>query len=299
MHKPLRSLFFLVALFFFAKAMKPLPVVLWHGMGDSCCSPYSMGMIQSLIQKHLPGVYVRSLMIGADPESDSWNSFFMNVNDQIEHACHQIANDSRLKDGFNAIGFSQGGQFFRGYIERCNNPRVHNLITLGAQHQGVFGFPMCLGANSTLCELIRRLLAEGPYIGFIQRHLAQAEYWKDPFNIPDYLKYCVFLPDINNERPHKNATYRDHMLQLNQFVMVKFEHDRMVQPRESEWFGFYQPGQDVRVLKLQETPQYQEDWLGLRTLDETHRLAFLSVPGDHLQFSHEWFIETIIKQYLV
>ena len=32
----------------------------------------------------------------------------------------------------------------------------------------------------------------------------------------------------------------------------------MVQPRESEWFGFYAPGQDIDVLPLNQTALYTE-----------------------------------------
>lgn len=39
------------------------------------------------------------------------NSFYMNTNLQVDEACKQIANDKNLKNGYNAIGFSQGGQF--------------------------------------------------------------------------------------------------------------------------------------------------------------------------------------------
>jgi len=35
----------------------------------------------------------------------------MNVNDQVTEACQKIANDSKLHKGYNAVGFSQGGQF--------------------------------------------------------------------------------------------------------------------------------------------------------------------------------------------
>lgn len=40
--------------------------------------------------------------------------------------------------------------------------------------------------------------------------------------------------------------------------MVKFEEDSMVVPPESEWFGFYSPGQDSEVLPLQQTQLYIE-----------------------------------------
>ncbi len=68
---------------------------------------------------------------------------------------------------------------------------------------------------------------------------------------PDYyLKYNIFLPDINNALPTKNATYKQHMLELNNLVLVMFTEDEMVQPKESEQFGFYVPGQDKQVRTL-------------------------------------------------
>jgi len=42
---------------------------------------------------------------------DTTNSFLMNVNDQVTEACHKISSDPKLHKGYNAIGFSQGGQF--------------------------------------------------------------------------------------------------------------------------------------------------------------------------------------------
>ena len=42
--------------------------------GDSCCNPLSMGSIKSLIEKEIPGVYVRSLEIGSNVvEVLSWS----------------------------------------------------------------------------------------------------------------------------------------------------------------------------------------------------------------------------------
>lgn len=42
---------------------------------------------------------------------DVENSFFMNVNDQVREVCSQLATDPHLQGGYNAMGFSQGGQF--------------------------------------------------------------------------------------------------------------------------------------------------------------------------------------------
>lgn len=75
--------------------------------------------------------------------------------------------------------FSQGGQFLRAVAQRCPDPPMLNLISIGGQHQGVFGFPRCPGDNETICDYIRDLLRFGAYESFVQNHLVQAEYWHD------------------------------------------------------------------------------------------------------------------------
>lgn len=52
--------------------------------------------------------------------------------------------------------------------------------------------------------------------------------------------------------------YRDNLKALQKLVLVKFNNDTMVQPRETEWFGFYKPGQAVELETLQESGLYTE-----------------------------------------
>jgi len=252
-----------------------------------------MGHIKQLIEQYIPGIYVYSMEIGDSVEADEFNGFFMNANDQIKEAINRISTNPNLTNGFNAVGFSQGSQFLRGYVERDNTPPVHNLISIGGQHQGVFGVPQCPGANYTLCEWFRELFDLGVYDSFVQRHLAQSNYWHDPWNPSEYEKYCIYLPDINNEITI-NQQYKQNMISLNSFVMVKFTLDTMVQPIESEWFGFYESGSDSVVLPMRNTTLYQQDWIGLKTLDSQNKLQFMSVAGNHLQFTDQWFIQNII-----
>jgi len=276
----------------------PLPVVLWHGMGDSCCNPLSLGTIKEIIESYVPGIYVYSLQIGSSFEEDVENGFLLNINKQVDMACDLIKNNSQLAGGFNAIGFSQGGQFLRAYVQRCNKPPVRNLVSLGGQHQGVFGFPRCPGVNYTLCEYVRKLLNYGAYLSFVQNTLVQAEYWQDPLNYAEYLAKNIFLPDINNQLTTKNPQYKANLLTLNKLALVKFTLDGMVQPRESEWFEFYKPGSDKEIVPLRESPLYKEDWLGLQVLDKGGKLDLIECPGDHLQFTDKWFHENVITPYL-
>lgn len=271
----------------------PTPLVIWHGMGDSCCNPFSMGRIMKLIEEQIPGIYILSLKIGDTFTEDTLNGFLMPISEQVEMACSTVQNDEKLAMGFNAMGFSQGGQFLRALVEQCDMIRVHNLISIGGQHQGVYGFPNCMGDDVELCDYVRRLLNYGAYLPTVQNHLVQAEYWHDPLHEEKYKQDCIFLPDLNNENV-KNKVYVDRLISINQFVMVKFNNDTMVQPVESEWFGFYAPGSTDTVLTLQETELYQTDQLGLKSMDQRGQLVFLATDGDHLQFSDQWFIDNII-----
>ena len=69
-----------------------------------------------------------------------------------------------------------------------------------------------------------------------------------------YLKYNSFLADINNERPSKNATYRQNLASLEKLVLYRFKDDVTVVPRDSAWFAFYNGS---RLLPMQETELYQ------------------------------------------
>ncbi|CAG5117433.1 unnamed protein product [Candidula unifasciata] len=273
----------------------PVPVVMWHGMGDSCCNPLSMGSIKKLVEQQVGGgVYVLSLEIGNSIVEDMENGFLMNVNKQIDIVCAQLKKDPKLQNGFNALGFSQGGQFLRAVAQRCPSPPMLNLVSFGGQHQGVYGFPKCPGDNITLCNYVRKLLNLGAYVSWIQNLLVQAEYWHDPLNEAEYRSKSVFLADINQERQF-NATYKANLLKLKNLVLVMFGNDTIVDPKESEWFGFYIEGQGKALYNMTESKLYQQDLLGLKELNESGRLTLLEAPGDHLQFTDAWFEANILR----
>ncbi|CAL7933016.1 unnamed protein product [Xylocopa violacea] len=274
------------------------PVVMWHGMGDSCCFSFSLGRVKKLIESVVPNVYVYSIRLGDNEIVDVEHSYFGNINKQIQEVCQLLSNDEKLKDGYNAIGFSQGGQFLRAIAQRCPNPPIKNLISLGGQQQGVFGLPSCGAMSWGICNYINRVVKYGAYLQFTQEKLVQATFWHDPYQEAEYRNKSIFMAEINNER-YINETYKENLQKLQNMVLVKFENDSIVRPTETEWFGFYKPGQDKEVLTFKETHLYSEDRLGLQMLYESDRIQFLSVPGDHLQFTEDWFIDNIINKYLL
>ncbi|KAG6920103.1 hypothetical protein DXG01_010171 [Tephrocybe rancida] len=258
------------------------PLVLWHGLGDSHSSP---GMLEfaSIIKDIHPGIFVHSVYIEEDLDKDRKAGFYGNVNEQLQAVADQLSAIPELKGGFDAIGLSQGGQFLRAYVERYNSPPIHNLITFGSQHMGISDIPICRPYDF-LCQIARRATRSAVYGEWAQANLIQAQYFRDPTNLETYLSANHFLTAINNEIPDsRNHTYAKNLASLNKLVLVLFTEDKTVVPKESAWFGseaaptnFHpeqqQPmvgsaaGKEIIPMRLQ--PLYQEDWIGLRKLDE-------------------------------
>lgn len=106
---------------------------------------------------------------------------------QVEAVCQHLASIPQLHKGYNAVGFSQGGQFLRAVLERCQHrdgmPKMHRLITLGGQHQGIMNLPSCTGpsynqTSSWPCKAVQRFLGLGAYLPWIRSHVVQAQYFK-------------------------------------------------------------------------------------------------------------------------
>ncbi|KAF5386174.1 hypothetical protein D9615_002384 [Tricholomella constricta] len=285
------------------------PLVLWHGLGDSHSSP---GMLEfaSLIKDIYPGIFVHSIYIEEDLNKDRQAGFYGNVDSQIELVAGQLSAIPELKDGFDAIGLSQGGQFLRAYVERYNSPPIYNLITFGSQHMGISDIPACRPYDF-LCQVARRATKGAVYSHWAQENLVQAQYFRDPTSMDVYLEANHFLTSINNEIPEsRNQSYAQNLASLNKLVLVLFTEDKTVVPKESAWFGSEaEPSishfidqhevptfHDKVLIPMPLQPLYREDWIGLRKLDERGGVVFAACVGEHMQMGDCW--EGLIRQYV-
>ena len=142
----------------------------------------------------------------------------------------------------------------------------------------------------------------------------QAQYYRDPAQLPKYFAANHFLTSINNELPAtRNATYAARLARLDALVLVLFERDRTVVPKESAWFGSYAPprddpdgdapsdlreGEDDETLvPMREQPLYKEDWIGLRALDKRGRVVFASCDGEHMHLPTECW-KPLVEKYV-
>ena len=270
-------------------------VVLMHGLNQD------HGSLRQLVRwlgDAMPGVHVRNLEVG----EGRLDSYFGDLNAQTRAICSALATAPALAGGFNAIGVNQGALLLRAYVQRCNSPPVHTYVSLGGPQCGVTSVP---SLHDPLADAVMRNGAffNSPDKGastsiHVQQRLTVSQYWRDPHQLDGYLNESSFLADLNNERPLKNDSYRHALLSLNAMVLLRFEDDDIIAPRDSCWFSCLAPRSRRRMVPLEESELYEQDWIGLRGLREAGRLHLLSKPGRHLSFNRSYFTRSIVEPYL-
>ncbi|KAJ2400648.1 hypothetical protein GGI23_001906 [Coemansia sp. RSA 2559] len=265
-------------------------------MGDTCCDNSTMGSVIATIKAELPGVYVHSIKLGLTESSDRNAGFLGNLNTQIDRVCEDLADIKELQNGVNMMGFSQGGLFLRALIQRCPSLKTKTLVTFGSPHGGVSRIPECTSDSDFMCNWMRQLASRGVYSWYVRDHVVQAQYFKDPERIDQYLRYNIFLPDINSDLGEVNDGYRKRITALEKMVLVRFSDEKLISPASSSWFGFV--GSDGQDIPLQNTTLYSEDRLGLWELDASQRLDFVTLNGKHMNIG-EKELRSIVSRYFL
>lgn len=272
------------------------PVVIWHGLGDNYNASGIKKMADVIDNLH-PQVQVYAIRLSEDPELDERQSFVGDMNVKLDKVCEEITELPFLARGFDAIGNSQGGLFLRALQERCDLVRIHNLITFGSPHMGVMDMPVCPDPKDWICRRRNEIIKKQVWHLSVQHSVIPAQYFRDPFDYENYMKYSNFLADINNESLESyQRKYADKMKMLNKFVMVKFADDTTVVPKTSAQFNDIDTSSGA-VIDFRHTLIYKTDMLGLKTLDQRGSVEFYDLEGGHMHIP-ESFIVDIATNYL-
>ena len=85
----------------------PIPIVVLHGLLDSCQRLNKDWNVVGILKYKLPNVYVRSLCIGKTKLTDLMRGIIDSLDRQVSKICELLSQDPNLARGFNAIGLSQ------------------------------------------------------------------------------------------------------------------------------------------------------------------------------------------------
>lgn len=104
----LKNLFIFISIIYHSKCINCLtPIVIWHGLGYDHYSD-----LRQLIRDNIgENVYIKSIQLASNGFEETESTIFLHPDVQISTVCQQITLDENLKNGFHAIGLSQGSQF--------------------------------------------------------------------------------------------------------------------------------------------------------------------------------------------
>jgi palmitoyl-protein thioesterase len=254
-----------------------VPTAMFHGFGDACANAGMKQIDQTFAEG--TGAPVHCIEVGTSGEVVG------NFETIAKNSCEQVAANPDFQGEFNVVGLSQGGLLARYIVEECDmKGKVRNMLTIGGPHMGVDAIPHCI--SGVFCGIINAVAKKFVYYSFAQDWIGPAGYFRDVNDFTTYQWNSVFLPAMNNEQSANGDTAalrKERFSSLNSAMLIMFQKDTMIYPKETAWFQ--ELDTHGKVQQLNATDFYKNDNIGLRSLTEAGKVEYLALDGDHLQFS--------------
>ena len=134
------------------------------------------------------GAYAVCVPTADNRVGDTIDGFLKNMDRSVDAFAERVRKDPKLKNGFNAIGLSQGNNIIRGYIAKYNDPPVRTFLSICGCNAGVAAWPQCSPAGKLIgpvCRALAEVLGDLAYLKIVQDVLFQANYYRDPLRLKD------------------------------------------------------------------------------------------------------------------
>ncbi len=256
-----------------------LPVAILHGFYDTCKNPYFPQLVNLI--KYNIGDY--SICIETGGEGDSLANSFQ---EQADKACEEINKNPKFSDDFSILSISQGGLIARYIIQKCQmKGKVKNLVSFGGPMMGTSKVPFCLGG--VVCFIVNSLVDYFVYGKSVQKGIGPAGYFRTPAHIQNYINSESFLVQLNNEGKNADKESKKRFTDLNNLVLIGFENDKMISPKETAEFWVYD--EHFNLIPMNETDVYKNDLFGLKTFAENPNKTLIVhyLKGEHIEFDFD------------
>ena len=264
-----KFLFFII----YISSIFSLPVAVIHGFYDSCSNSFYPTLIKLL--KYNVYDYAVCLKSGEGKESLS-----LSFEEQCQKACEEIKSNSKFDQDFSILSISQGGLIARYIIQKCDmKGKVKKLVSFGGPMMGTSQVPFCL--EGVTCYIVNSLVDFFVYNKNIQKNIGPSAYYRTAAHINNYKKSNSLLVKLNNPSQKEKQNFID----LESLVLIGFEKDKMISPKESAEFGIFD--EHFNILKINETEEYKNDVFGLKSLDKDKKVKIFYLKGEHIDFDYE------------
>ncbi|KAH0571761.1 Palmitoyl-protein thioesterase [Spironucleus salmonicida] len=265
------------------------PIVIMHGFMDH---KDTLLHLKHKIENAFPDRKVINCEVG----NGQISSIVTPINQQVSELRTCIMDDEDTKNGFYAIGHSQGSYLFRQYIElhQHDSPPVIKYFSLAGPLGGQFCGRKSKCFHVSFPWFINNYIENHVYKDSWQNGIGASNYWRDPYQLEVYQERSTSLAILDNIREYSQQR-KENFMSVAQIVLFGGPNDGIITPWQSTFFGVFKENKDKDVVEYQDRPEYKEDTFGLRSMVEQGRIEFVQTDLDHLSYVlNNNFIENIL-----
>lgn len=175
---------------------------------------------------------------------------------------------------------SQGALLCRAFLMMYEHKGAYRYLSLSGPHSGQYGIPE---VDTYIPKVLRNLTVDACsalcYMNKFQETISFCQYWRDSRSFEKYIDSSAFLAPLNNESTNPSSEeYKTNFLSLQEKVILFGSNgDKVITPYNSAFFGFYKDGSDLHLDTMEHQKFYENDWFGLKTLNERGDLVMVNL----------------------